>query len=354
MNLKKYITTNKPFITIKLQRFFAEKRTFFSYDEQAVELLNRLEIFTSKGKMLRPILVLLGYEMAGGKKIDEVLDLAVAMELTQAGALIHDDIMDQDELRRGEKTIYAQYADKGKEEQVKNSLFFGQGMGICAGDICFFLAFETLSKGLTGESSHVSNSSFTWYTHTFERCIFAQMLDFRLGMTKDTATSEQILSIYLNKTAYYSVVLPLLLGANKAGASESLCQTLEELGKSIGIIFQIKDDEIGFLGKSTEIGKPEGSDIRENKKTLIRQLLFEHTPDIHKEFLEKCFGNDTLSTQQLVQLREYYTKYNISRHIDTILSTFVTEATTLIESLPAGDPRNILSEFLQYNLQRKV
>lgn len=353
MTLNDYIITNKPFISLKLKSFFAEKKTIFSYDPEATELLHRLEIFTSRGKMLRPLLVLLGYEMAGGKRIDDVLDIAVAMELTQAGALIHDDIMDQDELRRGEKTISAQYTEIAKEKRIPNSLFFGQGMGICAGDICFFLAFEALSTGLKGEGSHISDS-FTWYTYAFERCIFAQMLDFRLGMTQDNTNSEQILSLYLNKTAYYSIVLPLLLGAHKAGASESLCNTLEKLGKSIGVIFQIIDDEIGFLGKSTEIGKPEGSDIRENKKTLIRQLIFEHTPEKEKGFLEQCFGNNTLSTEQLELLRQYYTKYEIKHHIDAIITPFVTEATSLLEALPDGTPKNILSEFLQYNLKRTV
>lgn len=217
------------------------------------DFIEKFKKFVVAGKSIRGILVFLSAEMLGFCNEKEILPIAAAFEIIQSSLLIHDDIMDRDLKRRGMETLFASYLPQAIKEKFNDCFHFAISMGINAGDIGFFLAFKLLqSKKINAlVVDEIINVSL------------AQMSDVYWGHKKEMPSLKEIENIYLYKTARYSFSLPLIAGATLAGQPKKILNQLKKLGQFMGIAFQIKND-IKQTGKSTE------SDIKENKKTLLR------------------------------------------------------------------------------------
>lgn len=196
------------------------------------DLTEKLKKFVIAGKTIRGTLVFLSAEMFGLKDEKTILPAAAAMELIQSSLLIHDDIMDRDLKRRGMETIFATYLPTAKKERFSDPFHFAVSMGICAGDIGFFLAMKLLQSPL------IKNA----LADEIMKVCLAQMDDVYWGYKKERPTVAQIEKIYRYKTARYSFSLPLVIGAILAGQSKKTITALERLGEGLGIAFQIKDD----------------------------------------------------------------------------------------------------------------
>lgn len=209
----------------------------------------------SGGKRLRPILMRLSFEMFGGTGTDSSWFMA-AIEMIHTHSLIHDDLpaMDNDEYRRGRKTTH---------------IVYGEAMAILAGDGLLNLAYETAAR------------SFDSSAHP-ERCAKAlQILAAKTGVTgmiggqstdvelEGTVIPEDTLDfIYRLKTAAL-IEASLMIGAVLAGADEKSVSDMEMIGRNIGLAFQIRDDILDVAGTQEEIGKPVGSDAKNNKTTFV-------------------------------------------------------------------------------------
>lgn len=216
-------------------------------------LYGPLERFTaSGGKRVRPVLALLGAEAVGGHA-EDALSCAVAVELFQSAALIHDDIADEGELRRGEPCLHR---------------IEGEGLAINAGDLALTQVFEVLlaDEGLVAERKvRVMGEIARMERHTLE----GQALD--LGWVRDgrwDLTTDDYLYMVRSKTAWYSAAVPLYVGALAAGASEEAARDLLELGLSAGVAFQLQDDLLNLVGDAAAQGKDFRSDVTEGKRTL--------------------------------------------------------------------------------------
>ena len=224
-------------------------------------LYGPLERFTaSGGKRVRPVLALLGAEAVGGHA-EDALSCAVAVELFQSAALIHDDIADEGELRRGEPCLH----------RVE-----GEGLAINAGDLALTQVFEVLlaDEGLVAERKvRVMGEIARMERHTLE----GQALD--LGWVRDgrwDLTTDDYLYMVRSKTAWYSAAVPLYVGALAAGASEEAARDLLELGLSAGVAFQLQDDLLNLVGDAAAQGKDFRSDVTEGKRTLAVVWALEH------------------------------------------------------------------------------
>ncbi|OIP83524.1 hypothetical protein AUK04_03355 [Candidatus Roizmanbacteria bacterium CG2_30_33_16] len=137
-------------------------------------------------------------------------------------------------------------------------------------------------------------------------------------------------------------------------ASLKKLDILNSLGENLGLIFQIKDDEMGIFGDEKATGKPTGSDIRENKKTLLRLLLFESSNTLEKKVLIKIFGNNNISVKEINQVRNLIQKKGINEQISRKLLQFSDKANQIIKILPySKQNKNLLFDLLQYNMIRK-
>ena len=206
----------------------------------------------SGGKRVRPVLCLLGAEAVGGSA-EDALSCAVAVELFQSAALIHDDIADEGELRRGEPCLH-------RTE--------GTGLAINAGDLALTRVFEAvLSDGRLGADRAVAVLAelARMERHTLE----GQALD--LGWVRDDrwdVTPDDYLYMVRSKTAWYTVASPLVLGALAAGLPREAARELERVGMPAGLAFQLQDDLLNLVGDADAQGKDFRSDITEGKRTL--------------------------------------------------------------------------------------
>lgn len=315
------------------------------------DLLFRLQEFAVDGKMVRGGLVLLAQDMFTEENTDDGLKVAIALELFHSSLLIHDDIMDNDFTRRGNRTIFAQYTDFADKQNLASSKQFGVSMGICAGDIGFFLAFSLLSQ-LTCDPDK-KTKLIRLFSDEMINVGLMQMQDVYFGNSDKTVSEEQILSMYTYKTARYTFTLPLLAGAILSGKSINVLKSLEKLGESLGIIFQIRDDELGIYGSEIKLGKPIGSDIREEKKTLFYSTLFAKVSSKEKEKLSKIFGNKLISPEMIEYVRLLIETTGTRSVINDHVSKLSRAATQLIEDLKISIKyKTVLKELLSYNLTR--
>jgi geranylgeranyl diphosphate synthase, type I len=288
--------------------------------EWSKDVIEKIQEFTTRGKMLRGSLFLRTYEILGGKK--DYSKVALALELTQSAILSHDDIMDKDNTRRGKETIHKQYTN------IINDEHYGYSMAMCLGDIGFFQAFK-----------HLPQEVIDIYADEMTKCAYGQMQDIHYTYSNQEITPKQIINIYKYKTARYTFSLPMMIAAKLAGKEEKI---FSELGENLGIIFQIIDDQLGILGDKKEIGKTPGADITENKKTLHRYYLLQKYPE-----LKKYYGT-TITNEQL-QLIQQKTQ-EIQPIINQTLSTYTKKVDELIQKLPCE--KQFFEELSQYNLKR--
>jgi len=316
------------------------------------DVLRRLEVFTRKGKMLRGGLVALGCEMAGGRAGAAAVRAGTAFELIQSGLLIHDDIMDRDPRRRGGPSVHEQYARFAPVEAGTEAEHFGTSMAICAGEIAIFLAFEAMA-GLAGPMKRTAPVQKI-FAAEFGLVGLGQMLDIEAGASRDPYPERKILEIYRYKTARYSFYLPLAAGWILGGGRRPVLPALERLGLDLGLVFQIKDDEIGLFGDTGITGKPVGSDIRQGKKTLHAAALLDRAAGPDKDRLAAVFGCPEATAADIDFVRGLAERLGVREDVRRVMARYARKAAARILDLPVReDHRGILQGLLEYSLNRE-
>lgn len=336
-----------------LEQFFTQSlRTYKPVNKWSADALKRLAASAGRGKMVRGGLVYLAYHLAGKRPDQTCLKLAAAMEIVHTALLVHDDIMDCDGVRRGQPTVYKQYEQMASKDACKQPAHTGAAMGICVGDIAIFLSVELLAS-LPASQAVVGQRLLYLFARELSCVGFAQMQDVYCGAAKTLPTRADIMNLYRYKTARYTFSLPLMLGSMAAGKPMRTVQQLEKLGEHLGIIFQIKDDELGILGDEEKTGKPVGSDIREGKKTLYYYFLQTCAAEDEQAELAAIFGNPQLTAVHVQRVHELLIKYRIEKKIATILAKEVAQANKIISTVARQKShKQILSELLAFNLNR--
>jgi geranylgeranyl diphosphate synthase type I len=397
-DMQDFFALQKQKITAFLLPFLEKKRKDLKRTgDMGGGVCARLKTFVPRGKMLRGGLLVLSYGLFKTGVPASVIQAGAALELVQAGLLIHDDIMDGDLERRGEKSLFYEYAARAQARKLNRAFHVGESLGICAGDIAFFLSYELLS-GLdlpagsgaggntrsdtgSGEGSHTrpglggNTRSGAGAGIGAERCTTAgtiprliglvsrelsyvaaaQMLDVYRGAQDRLKLSENdILRLYTYKTARYTFSLPLLCGALLARAAEKQLPRLEKIGELLGIIFQIKDDELGLFGDSDKTGKPVGSDIKEGKKNLYYYYLFGRGLRTDHERLLNLFGSGQAGKKEIEEIRSLVIGLGIQEKINKKVDQLAARVSRMITQLPSGrgGARELLLELLRYNLKR--
>lgn len=355
MPFRSFVHTNRPLLAKHIISFLEEKKTqshgLFFYED----LLDKLIAFAPKGKLLRGMFVLfVANQYRGTKKqhnTEDDLHIAAAMELVQSALLIHDDIMDKDTIRRGEKTVFAQYEDRAQEQKIEDPNHYGESMGLCAGDTAFFFAFELISRI---QRQDVFQELVRIFIQEIQMVSAAQMADMHYGLSSDEPSLRDIRIMYIRKTARYSFSLPFILGSIHGDAPKQDKDLLSRLGEYVGVVFQIKDDEIKLFGSEEEVGTDIGSDIRENKKTLIRAWLMERASESDRDQLQTIFGNNNLTSHQIDYVRKALYKYDIPAYIEQETNRLTKKAYEIISSLSMSEDGKILLQALvKYVVSRR-
>ena len=243
--------------------------------------------------------------------------------------------------------MHFQYAEQARRDGLRGADHLGDSMGICAGDIAFFLAFELLAE-LRLEAT-VRTQLLALFARELSLVGVAQMVDMAEAAAARERTTEDILRLYLYKTGRYTFSLPLVAGAMLGGLDERRRRELEQAGEHLGMLFQIKDDEIGIFGDAADTGKPVGSDVREGKKTIFHASLLRRAPPVEQERIRALWGAPGLTEVDVRFLLDSMERHGVRAEVGELVGSLAQRASAIAE--PGRYP--FLADLLAYSLDRQ-
>jgi geranylgeranyl diphosphate synthase type I len=265
-------------------------------------LMEALADLLRGGKRLRPAFCYWGWRGAGGSDSPEIVDVAASLELFQAAALIHDDVMDGSDTRRGRPSVHRRVAALHRRSHWLGSPEdFGVAGAILAGDLCLSWCDEMYAGSGLPPADLLRGRAVFDRMRTELMC--GQYLDM-LESAQSSTTVERARHVILYKSAKYSVAQPLLLGGTLAGAGADLLSTYDRYGRALGEAFQLRDDVLGVFGDPTVTGKPAGDDLREGKRTVLLAYAAERSTPAQAALVERLLGRADLDADGVESLRE--------------------------------------------------
>lgn len=292
------------------------------------------------GKRIRGMLVKLGYELAGGSGQD-INQVAAAVEILHTALLIHDDVIDQSLLRRGQPTLY----------QAFGGDHYGLSQAISLGDIGLYLAIKIIAEA--NFSSERKIITLQYLSRVIIQTGWGQILDVELPHLGKKVLKKDVKLLESLKTASYSVSGPLILGAILAGAEERLLGYLGKFGENLGIAFQIQDDILGVFGQEEQIGKSNTSDIEEGKNTLLIADALEKANSQQKDILGKFYGKGNQGSQGLEIVRQVFTDTGAVDFAHSQALQYASLAKKIIPKITQDKVmRKLLEEMTDYLVER--
>ncbi len=293
------------------------------------------------GKRLRPIFCIYGYKCLSDMDIEAIIKASTSLELMQSYLLIHDDIMDEDELRRGSLTFHIICKKLCERRFGENkSLKFGENIAIVAGDLLEAYGEEILATS-PFKSENV-NKALAAYAAIVKNVGYGQILDIT-AEREGGFDEEEILAIHKLKTASYTIEGPLHIGALLAGAIEADLQILSDYGIPLGLAFQIQDDILGLFGSEEKTGKPVVSDVREGKKTLLILHALENCTDKERELILSALGNEDVTLKEIGRIRAIVRKTGSLDYSKQLVAEMTAQA---VQAIQQSDFRSEAKEFL--------
>jgi len=287
-----------------LARFLARQRVrLAAIDPALLPVADALEAFVLRGgKRLRPAFAYWGYRGAGGADSDAVVATLAALEFFQASALIHDDVMDASDTRRGEPAVHRKFATLHEKSGWHGPADgFGAAAAILLGDLCLVWSDELLHGG--GLDPATLARARDVFDEMRTEVTAGQYLDVLIQATGDesVASAEKVARF---KAGRYTVERPLLMGAALAGAPPAVAAAYSGFGLPLGEAFQLRDDILGVFGDPAQTGKPAGDDLREGKRTYLVALAFERADARARAVLDDRLGDPALDGSGVAELRE--------------------------------------------------
>ena len=269
----------------------------------------------------------------------------------QTAILVHDDIIDKDEIRRGKETIhnknYKKYNEYSNDKEELTNL--SNSIGICMGDYGLYSANKIISESYFNDLNlgRVLNCFNTTVLNTIKGELLDVILPFQSKhMNIDNKLLEDsIMNIYRLKTSHYTIIGPLSVGLILAGSDDKKLDDIEKFGEKVGIAFQIQDDILGIY--SNEMGKVIGSDIKEFKQTILYSHIM--TTE-YKDKLEKYYGNDNLNEEIVEEVKNIFKESGSLEYATNKMNEMYDESINILNSINwiNEDKKEILRGFVEY------
>lgn len=321
---------NKDLIEKSVNRYLLSKIT----GEPKILYKAAAHLIQNGGKRLRPLMVTRSCQMLGGTQKDSLF-AAGAIEMIHNFTLVHDDIMDNDDMRHGVPTVHKKY---------------DQGIAILAGDVLFSKAFETATK-----SSMSAKLSMELIARLSKACVEVcegQVLDIKMAEGKKITTQKQYITMVSKKTAALFDV-SCAMGAICANASHKDIINLSSFGKNLGIAFQITDDLIGVIGDPKITKKPVGNDLREGKKSLPIVMAISKARGTKKQMILKCFGNSRATKKDLQKAVNVIHDLGIEETVRVAALRYANKAEKSLNGYE-GSAKNDLVSLLDFVVKRSI
>ncbi|WP_298336944.1 polyprenyl synthetase family protein [Ferrimicrobium sp.] len=309
-----------------------------------IDALRRFVI--SGGKRLRPAFCYWTAVGMGADSGDPVLMRALmGLELLHTFALIHDDLMDRSDVRRGEPSVHTAFASQHRQEALRgSSVQYGDSMAILVGDLAFAYADQMLIDA-----------------NRRARQLYAELkLEVNLGQSLDVSgsfasgtTLAKAERIALYKSGKYTVERPMHIGAALADAYFASTEAVTHFAVPLGMAFQLRDDILGVFGQTERTKKPVGDDLREGKQTLLIGLACQMCSSTERTLFEGLFGRDDLSGSEVEALQEMIAHTGALRAMeDRIDQLFLRSMQALDELALTQEARVALGEMAGFVVDR--
>jgi geranylgeranyl diphosphate synthase type I len=298
------------------------------------ELADAAASFVGGGKRLRPQFCFAGWLVAGGDPEEPgIVPAAASLEWLQGSALVHDDLMDGSDTRRGRPSVHRAFEARHREDDREGDpVGFGTSAAVLLGDLMLSWCDELFRA--SGLPTVPSALAFLDLCKT--EVVAGQFLDV-MGQTRATVSVDDAMRIIRFKSAKYTVERPLHMGATLAGAGPAMIEALTEVALPLGEAFQLRDDVLGVFGDPAVTGKPAGDDLREGKRTVLVARAHELADAAGRELL-----TDRLGTAEGVgPLTDLIASCGALDAVEADISRLEAEADAAIDRLGA-DARRVL------------
>lgn len=310
------------------------------------------------GKRFRGLLAYFGASLALQRPLDDPdLDLsalAAGLELYQASALAHDDLIDHADTRRGAPTPHVRLAGIHRDRGWEGSATaFGAAGAVLVGDLLFSAAQAAVNSQCSLLAPERAFLLMQRFTTMHAEVGLGQYLDIRaenlpLDVEDNVAISvEDVMEVVLHKSAHYSIVHPAILGAIAGGGSPELIQALDSILTPWGIAFQLRDDDLGIFGDPATTGKPAGDDLREGKRTVLLSLAWSHATVDERRTLLSVLGDEDASDEAIAQCATIIEERGRRAH-ESLIDSLVKEGHRGFDAYPfTEDQRRNLTELAE-------
>jgi geranylgeranyl diphosphate synthase type I len=340
-------------VQARLDEFFSERTELVTSIAPEVEtFLDYSADLLRGGKRFRALFCYWGWQAVGAGRGDfdplvadeppvdlsAVVTAAAALELFHAAALVHDDIMDKSDTRRGAPAAHKRFESLHVDGRwLGGAADFGQSAGLLLGDLLLGWSDEMLGEGLNTLSDRQSAAAARLEFNTMRTQVtVGQYLDILEEKSwRSHPEAEQLPRshrVIVYKSAKYSVEAPLAIGARLGGASAEQVDSLRAFGLPLGIAYQLRDDLLGVFGDPEVTGKPAGDDLREGKRTVLIALARTKLPTNVTNLIDDLLGDPDLDRQQITLLQDAIRESGAIEHVERIIDHNVALARTALET----------------------
>lgn len=326
---------------------------------QVSDLLNQQFVITraltAAGKRLRPAFGYWGYAAIAGQPVPEALLRAMsAFELLHTGVLMHDDLIDDSDTRRGQPSAHRQWEAWHRQSGRRgDSALFGRHLALILGDQLLVWSGQMAEQAGLDEKSWQRAGGFFHRMRTEVNA--GQILDicaeYGLGGSDQIATAYRVLE---EKTSRYTVQRPVQFGAAVAGADPGTLSGLGDYGLHLGRAFQLRDDLLGVFANTAEIGKPSADDLREGKRTVLVAHGLAQATGPERDRLEDILGNPAITEADITWARRLLVDRGAVAEVEDRIAAESATAHHALDALDLSDEgRRALDRLAQMCVDRR-
>ncbi len=312
------------------------------------------------GKRLRPAVLLFSCGAVGGNE-QTALPAAAGIELFHTWTLVHDDVIDHDEKRRGGPTVHEQGRQMARAEldlDPDRTAEYGNSLAILAGDVqqgwsvCLFA--ELAAKGVPAEV--VLSLIERLESHVINELIRGELLDVQFaGTAIDKVNEDAIVEMLWLKTGIlyeFAAMAGAMIGLGTPDAEHPVVQSIGRFASHCGTAFQLQDDILGLVGDENALGKPVGSDVREGKRTTITYHAFKQADESQRAFLKDVLGNRTADDGQVAEATGLLRDLGGVAYTDGLAKDYIARAIPCLDGLEPSGPKDLLLAWAHFMIDR--
>jgi len=341
----------------ELTSYLTLQREYLSgIGSELIPVCDALESFLLEGgKRLRPLFAFAGFAATGKNVTPADIRAFTSLELLQACALIHDDLMDRSDTRRGKPAIHRHFENLHQQEAM-NGLAdqFGEAAAVLLGDLALVWSDHLLHT--SGVSSDALLSALSVHDEMRIELMAGQYLDVREAGERSPSV-DRSLRIARYKSGKYTIERPLHLGSalaiTDANQRKALTNILSAYGLPLGEAFQLRDDMLGIFGDPSVTGKPAGDDIREGKRTVLMAMTLERADQVTSAKIQSALGREDLRADEIEEIRELITRTGAVKVVEDLIDGLLSNALTAANSAEiAPSARELLIELASSAIRR--